>query len=196
MDAADHCAERNVNPAHWLQEHGDFLFRYAVSRIRDPEVAEEIVQETLVAAIGAVDQYSGQGTERAWLLAIQKRKIIDHFRRRSRLAAVSLSEGEEAAFNALFDGTGHWRADPRFLGKRPDERLEREEFWAALRDCISRLPSRQADVFVMRELDGSESDAICKDLEISTSNLWVLLHRARLQLATCLRGRWRQELKG
>jgi RNA polymerase sigma-70 factor (ECF subfamily) len=104
-----------------------------------------------------------------------------------------LSEADDSALNSLFDSTGHWKADPRFLGNQPSERLERDEFWAAFRDCLAKLPPRQADVFVLRELDQAESEEICKELEISTSNLWVLLHRARLQLAKCLQGRWKGE---
>ena len=182
-----------TRPAQWLQEHGDYLFRYALSRTRDRDRAEEIVQETFVSAIRALGQYSGKGSERAWLLAILKRKIIDLFRRRSRLSVVSLSDGDNSLIDSLFDRTGHWKVDPRFLGSSPSEQLERDEFWAAVRDCIAKLPQRQADVFVMRELDGTESESICKELDISSPNLWVLLHRARLQLARCLQGRWRNE---
>ena len=196
MEDASPPQKDKVNPAEWLQEHGDYLFRYALSRLRDPEAAEEVVQETFVAGLRAIDQYSGKGAERGWLLAILKRKIIDQFRRRSRMSAVTIGESGDDWVSGLFDSTGHWKADPRFLGTQPSESLEREEFWTAVRDCIGKLPQRQADVFVLRELDEAKSEEICKELEISTSNLWVLLHRARLQLAKCLQGRWKNEKAG
>src|SRR5208337_3529258 len=139
----------------------------------------------------AGEQYAGKGAERAWLLGILKRKIIDYIRRRNRSSGLPLSESEESWGESLFDASSHWKADPRFLAAQPGDALEREEFWAAFRECLSKLPPRQADVFVLRELDEAESEEICKELEISASNLWVLLHRARLQLAKCLQGRWK-----
>ncbi len=182
-----------INPEQWLRQDGDYLFRYALSRLRDASAAEEVVQETFVAGLRAAHQYSGKGAERAWLLGILKRKIIDYIRRRNRTSGSTLSESEEGWADSLFDSSGHWKADPRFLSAQPSDALEREEFWAAFRDCLARLPPRQADVFVLRELDDAASAEICKALEISTSNLWVLLHRARLQLARCLQRSWKGE---
>jgi RNA polymerase sigma-70 factor (TIGR02943 family) len=182
-----------VKPEEWLLEYGDYLFRFAVSRLRDPNAAEEVVQETFVAGLRAADQYAGKGSERAWLLGILKRKIIDFVRHRNRTSGLPIDESEANLTDSLFDAFGHWRADPRFLSPQPGESLEREEFWSAFRDCLAKLPPRQADVFVLRELDDKESTEICKEMEISSSNLWVLLHRARLQLAKCLQGRWKGE---
>jgi len=182
-----------IEPEKWLLEYGDYLYRYALSRLRDPNAAEEVVQETFVAGLRAAGQYSGKGAERAWLLGILKRKIIDFVRLRNRTSGLPLNGPEESWSDSLFTAFGHWRADPRFLAPQPGDSLEREEFWSAFRDCLTRLPQRQADVFVLRELDDQESTFICKELDISASNLWVLLHRARLQLAKCLQGRWKGE---
>jgi RNA polymerase sigma-70 factor (ECF subfamily) len=172
--------------------HGDFLFSYALSRLREANAAEEVVQETFLAGLKAAAQYSGQGEERAWLLGILKRKIVDYVRGRNRQVSQATDSNENWLDN-LFDATGHWRSDPRFLASQPSGALEREEFWAAFHECLKKLPSRQADVFVFRELDDWVSEKICKELEISTSNLWVLLHRARLQLAKCLQNRLQVE---
>jgi RNA polymerase sigma-70 factor (ECF subfamily) len=182
-----------VKPEEWLRQHGDYLFRFALSRLRDPNAAEEVIQETFVAGLRAAGQYAGKGTERAWLLSILKRKIIDFIRLRNRNSGLPLHESEECWADSFFDASGHWKTDPRFLASQPSDSLEREEFWASFRDCLAKLSQRQADVFVLRELDEAGSEAICKELEISASNLWVLLHRARLQLAKCLQGRWKGE---
>ncbi len=182
-----------LKPQEWLQEYGDYLYRYALSRLRDGGAAEEVVQETFVAGLRAASQYAGKGAERAWLLGILKRKIVDYIRRRNRGSGLPLGESEEGFSDSLFDASGHWKADPRFLSAQPSDALEREEFWAAFRNCLAKLPQRQADVFVLRELDEAASEEICKELEISTSNLWVLLHRARLQLAKCLQRTWKGE---
>lgn len=179
---------QNVDPAEWVDEHGDYLFRYALSRLRDTESAEEAVQESFVAGLSALEQYSGRGTERAWLLGILKRKIVDLIRRRCKMT--SALDSEDDISEHLFKSNGSWKRDPRIFGRRPEEEMERAEFWTTLDGCLGRLPVRQRDVFMLREIDGLTSDDICSSLGISRQNLWVLLHRARLGLADCLRRDW------
>jgi len=187
MAAAGARPENSLNADQWLDRHGDTLFGYALSRLRDSEAAEEVVQETFVAAWGARDQYSGRGSEGAWLLGICKRKVIDHVRRRNRpdTAAGDDSGGDLSA--SLFDSKGNWRVDPRIAKGRPEAALEREEFWEAFRSCLDGLPARQSAVFTLREFDEMSSAEICNELGISSSNLWVLLHRARLFLTRCMK---------
>ena len=176
-----------VDPAEWVDRHGDTLYRFALSRLRDAEAAEEVVQETFLAALRARDQYSGKGSEGAWLLGICKRKVVDHFRRRSRPDAAAGGDLGPDLSEAMFDAKGNWRSDPRILKGRPEDALERGEFWQAFRGCLQRLSQRQADAFTLRELEDLTSDEICKELAISASNLWVLLHRARLGLTGCMK---------
>jgi len=178
-----------ADPASWVGEHGDYLFRYALSRLRDREAAEEVVQETFVAGLRAVEQYAGRGSERSWLVGILKRKVIDYVRRRNRELSGVATEENDDIFEILFDQRGRWRDDPRVFGPRPDAALERREFWTALRKCLDDLPEKQRHAFALREIEGLESDKIRKELDISPSNLWVLLHRARLRLGHCLRNR-------
>ena len=176
-----------VDPAQWVDRYGDTLYRFALSRLRDTEAAEEVAQETFVAALGARDQYSGKGPEGAWLMGICKRKVVDHVRRRNRPDTGSGGDLGPDPSETMFDAKGNWRLDPRVLKGRPESALEREEFWQAFRGCLGRLSQRQADAFTLRELDDLTSDEICKELEISASNLWVLLHRARLGLTGCMK---------
>lgn len=176
-----------IHPSEWLNRHGDSLYRFALSRLRNPDAAEEVVQETLVAAWGAREQYSGQGSEGAWLLGICKRKVVDYVRRRSRLDAAAGGEWDADPSANFFDSKGNWRFDPRFTRNRPEANLESEEFWRAFRGCLDGLPSRQSSVFVLRELDGLTCPEICHDMGITSSNLWVLLHRARLHLTRCMK---------
>lgn len=183
-----------LDPAGWLARHGDYLFRYAMIRLRGAEAAEEVVQETFVSALRAKDQYSGRGAERAWLLGILKRKIIDAVRARRRESA--RGGAEEEGFDptaALFDQTGHWRQHPASFELPPEADLERAEFWAAFRACLGSIPQRQADLFALREIDGLSTEEICKELAITPSNLWTMLHRARVALARCLKPRMEGE---
>ena len=181
---------KDLNPAEWVDRHGDTLYRYALSRLRNSEAAEEVVQETFFAGLKAADQYSGQGAEAAWLLGILKRKIIDSIRQRSRSASGSDSDSSGDVTETLFDKKGNWRTDPRIFGNQPEAALERTEFWDVLRDCLSTLPVRQADVFTLREIEGLSSKDICTELDVSQSNLWVMLYRARMRLSACIKSHW------
>ena len=178
-----------VDPSAWVDAYGDFLYRYALLRLQNAAAAEDTVQETFLAALRHRGQYAGQGAERAWLLGILKRKIIDHVRKAKRQGDAGPA-GLDDPTESLFDAKGNWRSNPGSFGPQPDDALQRQEFWQAFRACLKSLPPRQADVFGLRELDGKSSEDICKDLGISASNLWVLLYRARMRLAQCLKSRW------
>jgi len=193
MDRVADTDRRDLDPAEWVNRYGDYLFGYASKRLRDSESAEEAVQETFVSGLRYRDQYAGRGQERAWLLGILKRKIIDAMRARARQRTADSADDDNDISNVLFDHRGHWMGDPRFFGHSPHRRLESQEFWDAFRGCLEGLPRRQADVFSLREIDAKSSEEVCKDLDISPSNLWVLLHRARLRLAHCLKSRWQAE---
>ncbi len=185
-------SESDLRPVNWVDEHGDYLFRYAMSRLRNHDSAEEVVQETFVAGLKAIEQYAGKGSVRAWLLGILKRKIIDHVRMRQRAISVADIEQSDNITEILFDERGSWREDPRIFGQRPDAALDSEEFWSVLKGCLEGLPERQRNVFVLREIEDTSSNEICNDLEITRSNLWVLLHRARLRLANCIKNKWHE----
>ncbi len=181
---------KSPDPAQWVAQYGDFLYRYALSRLRDVESAEEVVQETFLAGLRSVDQYAGKGAERAWLLGILKRKIVDHVRCRNRSGSMLRVDGADELSETLFDHKGNWRNDSRLFGPEPSTSLQRQEFWRTVRTCLETLPQRQADVFMLREMEGLGSEEICKELDISPSNLWVLLYRARLRLSQCMKSRW------
>jgi RNA polymerase sigma-70 factor (ECF subfamily) len=193
MDELTQADKRKLlDPSAWVDHHGEYLYRYALSRLRDGEAAEEVVQQAFLAALQHTDQFAGKGSERAWLLGILKRKIVDFIRQRRRSTTLADDDASDLS-RALFDRNGSWKPELRSAGYQPLDSLEREEFWRILRGCLDTLPSRQADVFVLREMDDRSTEEICKDLEITASNLWVLLYRARLRLSNCMKSRWQQE---
>lgn len=183
---------QNVAPSDWLDEYGDYLYRYAITRLRDGDAAEEAVQETFVAALRNLAQYAGRGSQRAWLLGILKNKIIDFYRKRQR-DPVNLDEDSGDISQMLFDQKGFWRKEVKASLKDSLDSLDREEFWAILDRCLEQLPNRQADAFTLRTIDDHSAEEVCKELEITSTNLWVILHRARLQLSSCMKQRWFQE---
>jgi len=180
----------------WLDQHGDYLFKYAVFRLRDTSAAEDVVQETLLAALKAYEVFEGRGSERTWLVGILKHKITDHFRRQNREAPMGQEQDdgpEHAEFFTRTDGwDNHWndRYAPTDWHATPSQLIERKEFWQVLGDCLTPLPQRTANAFTLREVDGLASQEICELLSISVSNLWVMLHRARLHLRNCLERNW------
>jgi len=178
------------DPEQWLDAHGDYLYRYALKRLRNAEVAEDMVQETFVAALRARERFSGKSSERTWLVGILKHKIIDHIRKSTRERPVSDLDLDEDQTEALFSKGGHWKVKPARWSYDPRVVTERSEFRRILQQCIDGLPRRLADVFVLREMDQLETDEVCKELEITPTNLWVILHRARSKLRRCLEINW------
>lgn len=178
------------DPSEWLDKYGDALYRYALLRLRDAMLAEDLVQETLLAAMQASSRYTGASTEKTWLIGILKHKLIDHLRKSRREAPF----GDELVTTAdasaeLFDAHGHWRIDIRAWSE-PEQALEQREFWHVFAACLERLPQRLADALSLRELDGLDTETICQELGISTTNLWVILSRARQRMRQCLDAHW------
>lgn len=190
MNDAGTTPDATLEPAKWVGAYGDYLYRYAWSRLRDGDAAEEVVQETFLAGIRFIDQFSGDGSQRAWLLGILKRKIVDHVRQRMRYDRDGAGDADADPTGHLFDDKGFWKPGSAFWSNSPDSRLESEELWAIVQNCLEHLPQGQADVFVLSVMEELAGDDICNELEITPSNLWVRLHRARLGLAGCVGARW------
>ncbi len=178
------------NPDTWLDQHGDSLYRFALQRVREPSTAEDLVQETLLAAWRARANFAGGSAERTWLIAILKNKIIDYFRRNRREAPLPDNADTEDAIDALFTKhSDHWVRLASSWGS-PDGTLEQIEFWRVFQDCLTALPVRQAQMFTLSEIDGLSTDELCKVAQAQASNVWVMLHRARLRLRECLEKHW------
>ncbi len=178
------------DPATWVAQHGDALFRYALMKMRDETQAEDMVQETFLAALKARERFSGQSSEKTWLIGILKHKIIDHFRKHKREQSSDDIESLTEQLNQQFDHTGHWSI-PMRTWQEPEQAHENKEFWKVFTVCIAHLPDHLADLFILREVKGLSSEEICKLLDISTTNnMWVMLSRARMRLRGCLDSRW------
>ena len=180
-----------TKPEGWLDEYGDDLYRYALMRVRDAAIAEDLVQETFLAALKARANFEQRSSQKTWLIGILKHKIIDYFRKDSR---ESLMENTSALDRELtesyFDQHGHWKM-ALAAWPAPDKALEESQFWVVLQECIDQLPKRMAAAFLLREIDGLSNEEICKVLDISTTNnLWVTLSRTRVRMRQCLETRW------
>jgi RNA polymerase sigma-70 factor (TIGR02943 family) len=175
-----------VCPERWVDEHADYLYRFALARVGAPEAAEDLVQETLLAALEAAPSFAGRSSERTWLTGILKNKLVDRLRQTQRARLVADLGRPDDFVDGLYDRAGHWKAGPREWEGDPARALERREFWEAFRHCHAHLPDRMREVFSLRHLDGVPGPEVCRVLGISATNLWALLHRARVRLWRCL----------
>jgi RNA polymerase sigma-70 factor (ECF subfamily) len=168
-----------------------YLLRYASLQLRDAAAAEDAVQEALLAALAAEAGFGGRSNLRTWLTGILKHKIVDVIRRQSReRPAADLGDEErEDEFEGLFDRRGHWEEAPD-AWEQPEAALGQKQFLAALEACLRALPERTARAFMMREHLGFETSDICKELGITPTHLWVMLHRARMALRLCVEKNW------
>ena len=181
---------QDLRPDMWVQDHGDYLFRYAFIRVRDRAVAEDVVQETFLAALKGKDEFRGQASERTWLVGILKHKLMDYFRKSSRESPVTDFISSEESSEDFFDRNGKWKVEPGAWGDDPADILEKKEFWKTFKECMGELPGRLADVFSLREFEGLKSKEICNLFNVSTTNLNVMLFRSRMRLAQCLETNW------
>ncbi len=177
------------DPHHWIDHHAEALFRYALLQVRDREAAQDCVQETFLAALRARETFRGESSQRTWLVGILKHKICDHFRRRRRELPAEDPASAAGAVDAMFRDDGVWKAAP-LKWSDPQDPLLREELWEQLRHCLDKMPPRMGDLLCLRELHGLNAGEICQIMEISQTNLWVQLHRARAMLRQCLERAW------
>jgi RNA polymerase sigma-70 factor (ECF subfamily) len=178
-----------------IEGHRPYLVRYALSQLRDQVLAEEAVQETLLAALEGIGKFDGRSTLRTWLTSILRFKVIDIQRRqvaeraRVDIDAERFGEEHEAWLDDMFDETGHWKSPPQAWND-PEAALEQRRFWEVFERCLAGLPETAGRVFFKREVLGEDTPAICSSESITSSNCWVILHRARVALRNCLERSW------
>ena len=180
------------DPETWVDEFGDYLLGFAMARVRNRAVAEDLVQDTLLAALKTRDRFTGRSSFRTWLTSILKFKIIDHYRAGARTKTFTdLTSFFEETEKDTFEETGEWRRRedmPKPWTEEQSKNLDRKDFWKAFNACADRLPDRIRAVFIMREIDQIDSEEICRRMEISRDNFWTIMHRARMALRKCLEG--------
>jgi RNA polymerase sigma-70 factor (TIGR02943 family) len=182
MDSAERPASRAES---WLAEHGDALLRFALARVGSLAVAEDLVQETLLAALQAESQFAGKSSPQTWLIAILRRKIVDHYRRQAREPA-----SVESFDSEVFDQRGIWKGPLPAWGTDPARLAEDAEFRDVLRGCTESLPATLRGAVELRMIQDLSLEETCSLLAISPTNLSVRLNRARLALRECLDRRW------
>lgn len=185
MDSPKH----KIDTDQWVDRYADYLFNYAITRVNDTYMAGELVQETFIAGLKSMKNFKGEATERTWLVSILKRKIIDQYRK-------SNSKKGQAEVRMDFSTTseqdGDWLEEQveDTATLNAESHLENKELGLAIEICLEKLPIKQAEVFKQKTILEQETETICKEHNITASNLWVIIHRARVQLMQCLNEEW------
>ena len=181
--------EITLNPDKWIDNYADYLFNYAVVRVNNSDVAKDLVQDAFFAALKSAKNFQGKSTERTWLVSILKRKVIDYYRKMN-----SRKGKAEVRMNFYDDGEneGSWLEErvPQSWNNETEKDIENLELKNQLDTCIDNLPEKYALVFRMKTIQEFETEEICKELDITASNLWVIIHRARTQLRKCMEDNW------
>lgn len=173
-------------PREWVAKYSDELFGFAVIRVNDEETARDLLQETFLSALKNLETFKGEISEKNWLYLILKNKIIDHYRKKSKSNLVPIEDEQE--INEFFDEAGHWKkgALPAQFSQSVESGHHSFEFYEILEKCKRKLNEIQSNLFSIKFLDEMESEEICKELEISSSNYWVLIHRIKLKIRKCI----------
>lgn len=174
----------------WVEKYGDYLYRFALMRLRDPQVAEDTVQETFLAALKNLHQFDGRVDVKYWLRGILRNKTVDYVRKSVRRQELQDEQVQEVVGQLLFKASGIPTTRPKDWAFDPDAAFAQEEFWEAFQACLKGLPDQMRLAFYMKMVEEKDTEEICKELDITDNYLWVTLHRARGQLKTCLESKW------
>ena len=194
MDNKEIIAERTLlKPQEWVNAHADYLYAYTITRVNNEEQARDLVQETFLAALEGMHKFEGKSSERTWLTAILRNKIIDTYRKKTKgLKTLSINDTEAGETEFFWNNEGHWHQEhwPTHFGLDNIDPLVNKEFNYILQKCMQKLPGLWLSVFTMKHMDDETTDTVCAELKITTSNFWVIIHRAKLNLRACLQKNW------
>jgi RNA polymerase sigma-70 factor (ECF subfamily) len=177
-----------LKPEKWVDKYADYLYNYTIVRVNDRFVAQDLISETFLAGLKSKNNFKGEASERTWLISILKRKIIDYYRK------INSNKGKAEIHISYRDDDSErdWleenAVDP--FDKTAEDKMENEELGLAILQCLGKLNDKQAEIFKMKTIEGQDTDAICKEYNITPSNLWVIIHRARKAMAECLEKNW------
>jgi RNA polymerase sigma-70 factor (ECF subfamily) len=180
--------KHQLYPETWVDKYSDYLFNFTISRVNNSEIAKDLISETFLAGLKSKDNFKGEASERTWLISILKRKIIDHYRK------INSNKGKAEVRISYKDdeSEGDWLeervSDP--FDKTAEDVMENEELGLAIYGCLDTLNEKHAIIFKMKTIDGFDTEAICNEFNITASNLWVIIHRARKSMAECLEKNW------
>lgn len=179
----------------WLDEYGDDLYSWAHYKTSSKETAEDLVQDTMVSAYKSFEKYKVGSNPKTWLFTILNNKIIDYYRSSNTKKSVNQTTLQGKNFDdSNFKSDGQWdKVQKPLWGNTEEHLLDNPEFLAVLEKCIGNLPPNWKGVILGKYFDHKKGAEICKELNITSSNLWQMAHRAKLQLKDCLEANWKNK---
>ena len=182
----------NSDPATWVEKYADYLYHFAFLRLRDQDLAKDLVQDTLLAGLQQVSRFEGKSSEKTWLTGILKNKVADFYRRQSSKDIIAIRNAETEQHDFFDANTGHWNIGhyPKAFGLEDDNPLLLKELGIILNVCLNKLPALWLSVFSFKHMDDLSSEEICAQLKLTDSNFWVIMHRTKLNLRACLQKHW------
>jgi RNA polymerase sigma-70 factor (TIGR02943 family) len=187
-----------LQPEKWVLLYGDFLYTLAFLKVGNKDIAQDIVQDTFLSAIRAKETFKGHSNEKTWLTVILRNKVIDYYRKKDILKDADDYLGKtDDSFHEIFferdvESYGHWLEStaPKNWTEQADQSVTRKEFYQVLSYCIGKMPTKLVPAFIAKYIDEEDSEKICKELDISSSNYWVMIHRAKVLMRSCLEKNW------
>lgn len=184
-----------LNPNNWTSTYADELYGYAMSKTSDTELSQDLVQETFLAGLKSLESFKGHSSERTWLFSILKFKIADYYRKASTRYEISNSLfgiEDDSYIDNYFTEDGDWKenAVPNDWGISYSSAIENKELATALNNCIEKLPDNQKKLVLLKLVEEEKTEIVCKELNITPTNYWVIIHRAKLQLRACIEKNW------
>lgn len=186
---------QELNPKEWVKKYSSYLVNYAFYRVNDKDLAEDLVQDTFLSALKAIQTFKGAASEKTWLTAILKNKIIDHYKKAStqKESPLQLNTYSAPNYDHFFDDEkmGHWQKNATPLDWNSSEyKTERSEFQEMLNRCLEKLPVKWKGIFSLSVLEEGTANEVCKEFNITSSNFWVIMHRSKLQIRECIEKNW------
>ena len=188
MESVKDTTDVNATVKCWVVLYSDLLYSWALNKTTNKEISEDLVQETFLAAVMSFGKFEGKSEPKTWLIAILKNKTSDYFRKLYRS-----NEKNAVSFSQFFDNNEDW-----IVGERPqnwdieqeNHLLDNPDFKKVFKNCLEKLPEQWNASIVLKYIEEKEPKNICQELNISPTNYWQILHRAKLQLRKCLELNW------
>lgn len=180
--------DKKLKPKTWVSKYSNYLFNYTITRVNDIEIAKDLISETYLAGLKSQDNFKGNSTERTWLVSILKHKIVDYYRK------INSNKGKAEVRMNMFskDQEGDWLEErvADHKDSTPQDNLENTELGLAIENCLEQIDEKQTQIFRMKTIQNYDTEAICNVYDITPTNLWVIIHRARKSLADCMGNTW------
>ncbi len=175
----------------WVYQYGDLLFSWSISKTKNKELSEDLVQETFIAALKSFESFENRSQPKTWLISILNNKIIDYYRKEKTRSFINSEKNGVAIADMMYNENNFWvENDIIPFWEHEAELLKNEQFEADVMQCLNELPEKWNLALTYKYFTDKKADEICKELDITSSNYWQIIHRSKLLLKKCVEAKW------